>query len=146
MLEDVSVTAVAFALASAAYLGFQATIRLVVYPQFARVPAPGFAAYERADQQRVTVLVGPLFAALVLSSAALVLSPPPGAARWLVLAAAATAALLLAVTAVGAVPQHRRLTDGFDRRTHRRLLHVDTARVLTAAAGTVVAVLLVLTS
>jgi hypothetical protein len=140
----VSVPALAFALASATYLGFQATIRLVVYPQFARVPSAGFAAYERAHQRGVTVLVAPLFAFLVLSSAAVALLPPAGAPRALALAALVPTAALLALTGAGAVPQHRRLESGFDEQAHRRLLLVDTLRLVAAAAGTVVAVLLVL--
>ena len=136
--------AVAFALASAAYLGFQTTIRLLVYPQLARVPAAGFPAYERAHQKRVTVLVAPLFASLVLTSAAVALLPPPGAPRALALAAVVPTAVLLAVTAAGAVPQHRRLERGLDERAHRRLLAVDTVRLVAAAAGTVVGALLVL--
>ena len=139
-----SLPAVAFALASASYLGFQATIRLVVYPQFARVPAAGFAAYERAHQSRVTLLVAPLFAALVGSSAAVALLPPAGAPRALALAALLPTAVVLAVTGTAAVPQHRRLERGFDADAHRRLLAADTVRLVAAATGTVVGALLVL--
>jgi hypothetical protein len=140
----VSLTALAFALSSAAYLGFQATIRLLVYPQLAGVAAAEFVAYEQAHQRRVTVLVGPLFGALVLSSLAVLLRPPADVPRLLVIAAVLPTALLLITTAVGAVPQHRRLAAGFDPSAHRRLLVVDTLRLVAAAAGGVLGLLLVL--
>jgi hypothetical protein len=140
----VSLPAVAFALASAVYLGFQATIRLLVYPQLAGVPQPQFRAFERAHQARVTVLVAPLFVALVVSALAVVLLPPPGAPHVLVLSALLPTAVILALTGLGAVPQHRRLSRGFDPQAHRRLLSVDTVRLLAAGAGAVIGVLLVL--
>jgi hypothetical protein len=46
---------------SAAYAGFQWTVRVLVYPQFAQVPPDAFAGYGRSHQRRVTRVVGPLF-------------------------------------------------------------------------------------
>ena len=58
--RGVTVLAVVHLVLVAAYAGFQWTVRALVYPQFAEVPT-GFAAYERAHQQRITRVVGPLF-------------------------------------------------------------------------------------
>ena len=64
-----------------AYAGFQLTVRTVVYPQFARVPAQAFPAYERAHQRLVTPLVGVLFGALAVTTAGLLSwAPGPGGA------------------------------------------------------------------
>ncbi len=115
----------AYALAAAAYAGFQLTVRLVVYPQFARVPAAASAEFERAHQRLITPLVGLLFGALALTTAGLLVAGPRPAG---VVAAALFAGLLLA-TAVGAVPQHGALSRGFDPAAHRRLLAWDTVRV-----------------
>jgi hypothetical protein len=47
---------------------------------------------------------------------------------------------LLAVTAFGAVPQHRALSRSFDAAAHDRLLRWDGVRVAIAIAQTAVAV------
>ena len=54
--------------AVSAYAGFQWTVRVVVYPQFAGVPAPSFAAYEAAHQRRLSLVVGPLFGAVAVTT------------------------------------------------------------------------------
>jgi hypothetical protein len=127
----------AYALAAAAYAGFQLTVRLVVYPQFARVPEPASAGFERAHQRLVTPLVGLLFGALALTTGWLLLAGPraPG------LAAAALFGGILAVTAGGAVPAHGVLSRGFDAAAHRRLLRWDTFRVVLALAQVLLGVL-----
>lgn len=125
-----------------AYAGFQWTVRVVVYPQFALVPPARFAQYERAHQRRISLVVGPLFGGQVLTTAALLVLRPDGAS----LVAAATAAALLGVvlvlTGLFAVPLHRRLSTGWDEGAFRRLLRVDTGRVVAATANVGVAVLL----
>jgi hypothetical protein len=125
----VSAPPLAYGLAAAAYLGFQLTVRLVIYPQFARVPARAFAGFERAHRRLITPLVAPLFGALALSTAGLLVVGPraPG------VAAAALLAGVLAATAFGAVPQHAVLSRGFDPPAYRRLLRWDTVRVVLAA-------------
>lgn len=122
---------------TAAYAGFQATVRFLVYPQFAQVPPHAFAAYERSHQQRISVVVGPLFAGQGLTTLLLLGLRPAGVPLLPVLAGAACLAVVLAVTALLAVPLHRRLDRGWDVAAHRRLLRVDGVRVVAATAGTV---------
>ena len=129
---------------TAAYAGFQWTVRAVVYPQFAGVPAAAFPAYERAHQRRVSRVVGPLFAGQAITTLWLLAARPAGTALLPVLAGAACLAVVLGVTAVLAVPLHRRLGEGWDADAHRRLLHADTARAVAATAGTLVAAWLLL--
>jgi hypothetical protein len=129
--------AVGYAVAAAAYAGFQLTVRFVVYPQFARVPADAFPPYERAHQRLITPLVGVLFGALAVTAVACLVAGPRGTG----LAAGALLAVLLLVTGLSAVPQHTRLGDGFDARVHGRLLAWDAVRVVVALAQVVVGVL-----
>ncbi len=128
-----SVAAVAYLMVASAYAGFQWTVQLVVYRQMTSVPAGRFAAYERDHRRRITPLVAVLFAALVLATAGLAFDQP----WWVVVLAALPTITILAVTAFGAVPQHRRLQRGWDAGAHRRLLRWDLVRALagTAAAG-----------
>jgi hypothetical protein len=139
----VSLTALAFLISSCLYTGFQWTIRLVVYPQFAEVPGTAFARYERMHQRRISVAVGPLFVFWGVAALALVARPPAAAARFVPLIAALLVGLVLAVTAFGAVPLHRRLSEGIDAAVHRRLLAVDGVRLALSVAATAVAIYLI---
>ena len=126
----------AFTVAAAVYLGFQWTIRVLVYPQFAEVPTDAFAAFERRHQRRVSVAVGPLFVALGVTAVLLFVAPPHGLSRWWGVGAGAGVVAILAVTAFLAVPLHSALSDGWDPAVHRRLLRVDTARLVVATLAT----------
>jgi hypothetical protein len=130
--EPVPIVLTAFLAAGTAYAGFQWTVHLVVYRQFAAVPAAAFADYEGAHQRRISVLVAPLFAALVLSTGWLLIDRPAAVPGWAALAAAAMVAVIIGVTAFGAVPLHRRLGAGWDAAAYRRLLRVDLVRTLAA--------------
>lgn len=138
-----SITALALLVAAALYTGFQWTIRIVVYPQFAGVGRADFVAYESGHQRRVSFAVGPLFVALVAATGAAVIDPPAGAPGWALAAAVLLATVILAVTALLAVPLHRGLSAGFDPTTHARLLVVDTVRLVAAVLDTAVAVVLI---
>ena len=131
-----SATAVAYVVSAALYTGFQWTIRVLVYPQFTRVRWEDFPDYERSHQRFVSLAVGPLFVALGLTALALVGRPPAGVARWEAFLAIVPVGVILAVTALLAVPLHGRLSTGFDGAVHRRLLAVDTIRLVAAAAAT----------
>jgi hypothetical protein len=121
-----------FLATGAAYAGFQWTVHLVVYRQLAGVPTSAFAEFERAHQRRISVLVGPLFAALVISTGWLLIARPVAVAGWSAVAAAALVAVIIGLTAFGAVPLHRRLSVGWDADAYRRLLRVDLVRTLAA--------------
>jgi hypothetical protein len=129
---------------TAAYAGFQWTVRALVYPQFALVPPAVFPAYERRHQQRVTRVVGPLFAGQGVTTLWLLADRPEGTPLTPVLAGAACLAVVLAATALGAVPLHRRLGAAWDEAAYRRLLRVDSVRAVAATAGTAAALLTLL--
>lgn len=128
--------------AVSAYAGFQWTVQVVVYPQFGGVPAPAFGAYEEAHQRRVSRVVGPLFAAQLLTTGALLVARPPGVPPAPVVVSAVLLAVVLATTALGAVPQHRRLSAGWDAAAHRSLLRADAVRVAAATANVATVVVL----
>lgn len=121
--------------ATSLYAGFQVTIRALVYPQFAGVPTQAFAAYERQHTRRVSFVVGPLFALFAATLVAAFASRPD---VWCV-AVAICFVGILALTAWGAVPQHRRLSVAFEAAAHRRLLAVDSGRVALALLACVAA-------
>jgi hypothetical protein len=125
--------------ATSAYAGFQWVIRVVVYPQLAEVSRADFPGYLDAYQRRVTYLVAPLFAALVVTTALVVRSSGPYLGK---VAAVALLAALLGLTGFAAVPLHRRLSARWDAAAHRRLMQVDAVRVAVATANVGVAMLI----
>lgn len=127
-----------------AYAGFQWTVLMVIYPQLAEVPEGSSAAYERSHQRRISYVVGPLFAALTVTTALIWVSPSTRAPLWEPVASTALLLVLLGATGLLAVPLHRRLSDGWDPSAHRRLLRVDALRVAAATANLVVAGVLAL--
>jgi hypothetical protein len=143
-MGDVSLVLVAHLVTTAAYAGFQWTVHQVVYPQLGDVPEASFTAYELSHQRRIGYVVGPLFAALVVTTISLWVAHPEGTS---VLWSALSSALLLVVlaaTGLLAVPLHRQLEHGWDRAAYRRLLRVDAVRLGAAAANVVAAAVLAL--
>ena len=124
---------------TAAYAGFQWTVRALVYPQFAHVPSTAFPAYERRHQQRITRVVAPLFAGQGVTTSWLLAARPEGTPLLPILVGAACLAVVLGATAWGAVPLHRRLGAAWDDAAYRRLLGVDTVRALAATTGSAAA-------
>ena len=125
----------AHALLAAAYAGFQVLVQVVVYRSFPLVPAAAFVPYVQAHQRRIGYVVGPLFAGLLATTTLLVLRRPYAAPTTVTIGAAGLLAAVLGLTALGAVPAHRRLSAGFDPATYDRLIAVDGLRTAAAAAN-----------
>ncbi len=89
-------------------------------------------------------MVGPLFAGQGVTTLWLLADRPAGTPLPAVLAGAACLGVILAVTALGAVPVHRRLGEAWDGAAHRRLLRIDTPRAVAATAGTTAALVALL--
>ena len=142
----VPIPVVLYLLVTSLYAGFQWTVHVAVYRQFAAVPEDAFPRYENLHQRRVSYLVGPLFGALVLSTGWLGLDRPPTVPGWAPAVADALLAVVLGATAFLAVPQHRRLGVAWDPVAYRALLRADVIRVLAATAGVALAVWLAVVS
>lgn len=130
--------AAAHLVAAAAYAGFQWTVNVLVYRQFP-LATHDFPAYERGHQRRVSLLVGPLFVALVTTTGLTLRERPDDVAAWVSVGALAT---ILLVTAVRAAPLHGRLGRGWDPDLHAALLRADGVRVAAATIGVAAAVVL----
>ena len=135
---------VVHAVVTGTYAGFQVLVTAVVYRMFPLVPAPAFPEYARAHQRRIGYVVAPLFAALVASAGSLLVLRPAAAPLPALVASATLTASLLVVTAVGAVPRHAELADGFRPESYTRLLRVDLVRCALAGVNAVLALLLAL--
>lgn len=119
--------------ASAAHLGFQAVVTVVVYPALRDLPATGWQAAHAAHSRRIAVVVAPVYLALAAACGWALLAGPVTAA---LLVAVGGAALAGATTAAVAAPTHDRLRrSGPDPGLLRRLLAADRVRLLGAVLG-----------
>ncbi|WP_041832262.1 hypothetical protein [Actinoplanes sp. N902-109] len=126
--------------ATAAHLGFQATVTAVVYPALARVPREQWAAAHRAHSRAITPVVAVVYGS-VLGCCGWALGAGPAAGTWVAVAASAAAVL---VTASAAAPAHARLGIGYDPRVIRRLVRADRLRTVAAATALAAALVVVL--
>lgn len=104
-------------------------VQLVHYPLFAQVGPERFAGYEQRHRRLTVFAVLPPMVAELACAVLLVVWPAPVlpvAPVWL---GAALVALLWALTFLIHVPQHVRLSAGFDPLVHRQLLRWNWARV-----------------
>ena len=103
-------------------------VQIVHYPLFGRVGREEFAAYSEAHSRLTGFVVGPPMLVEAATAVLLVLRRPDGVPAF----PAWTGLLLLAgvwlSTALLQSPQHKRLSLGFDHRSHRFLVASNWAR------------------
>ncbi|MBS41883.1 MAG: hypothetical protein CMH83_01655 [Nocardioides sp.] len=129
---------------TAAHLGFQLTVTLVVYPALAEVPAERWRAAHDAHSRRISVAVGVVYVAWALACVLPLVAWASGGERPApaVLVVLASAAATAATTAFGAAPMHGRLAS-YDAGRVARLLAVDRARLVLGAVALAAAVVAV---
>ncbi|PAP77810.1 hypothetical protein [Rubrivirga marina] len=109
-------------------------VQVVHYPLFAGVGAEGWAAYEAAHQSRITLVVGPLMVAELVTAVWLVLDRPAALPAWAVVLGAALVGVIWASTAFLQVPLHSALGGAFDADVHARLVATNWIRTATWTA------------
>jgi hypothetical protein len=117
-------------------------VQIVHYPLMAKVGRESSAAYAKAHTDRTGLVVGPLMLPEMATAVWLAAVPPSPD-----LAAAGRIGLALLVgvwlvTGVASVPCHRRLLDGFDADTHRRLVRTNWLRTVLWAGRVPIALML----
>ena len=125
--------------ATLALVGVIWVVQVVHYPLFAGVGAEGWAAYEAAHQSRITLVVGPLMVAELVTAVWLVLDRPAALPTWAVVLGAVLVGVLWASTAFLQVPLHNALGGAFDADAHGRLVATNWLRTVawTARGGLV---------
>ena len=102
-----------------ALVGLIWTIQMVHYPLFAQVGPEHFVAYHRRHTREITLVVGPLMLAELVTAALLVLEGNRD--PWL-LASLPLLALNWISTWFVQIPLHNTLVTGFEAHAHRRLV------------------------
>ena len=120
-------------LATAAHLGFQAVVTIVVYPALLDLAPNDWPRGHAAHMQRIMIVVIPVYAGVAL------------ALGWALATACCSTALLVATTAtlvvwtstgLAAAPTHQRLmVDGPTPKLVRRLRRADAGRLAGAAVA-----------
>jgi hypothetical protein len=104
------------------------TVQLVHYPLFARVGSDSFTGYEQEHQKRISRIVAPAMLLELGTALALLVRQPEALPRWAPSAGLTLIAAIWMSTALGAVPQHRRLSSGFSESALGRLLRANWQR------------------
>jgi hypothetical protein len=97
-------------------------VQVVHYPLFAGVGAERFPGYHASHSSRISLIVGPAMLTEAATAVLLVAARPDGVAAWMAWTGLALVAVNWAATAALAIPQHSRLSAGFDASAHRRLV------------------------
>jgi hypothetical protein len=105
-------------------------VQLVHYPLFDRADRAGFTEFEHAHRNRTSFVVGPLMIAEGLSALALFFDRPPRVSWLAVVVGLALLGIVSASTVLLQIPQHDRLSAGFDATAHQRLVRTNWVRTI----------------
>ena len=125
--------------ATAAMAGLIAFVQWVHYPLFGRVGSDDYTAYANEHVRRTTPVVAPLMLTEMATAVVLLIQPPPGVSSTLPVIGLVLLAIIWLSTAALQVPCHRRLEQGFDAQTHRRLVNTNQIRTVAWFLRTLVA-------
>ena len=126
-----------------AMVGFSWTIQILQYPLLAAVPADAFPGFEAEHQRRVVAVLA-IFGPVEVVMAALVFLTVPQVPAWLSLSSGLLLAGIWVATGVYYAPIHGRLSSGFDRVLHRRLVTTNWLRTIAWTVRGVAAVSMVM--
>ncbi|MEM9420553.1 MAG: hypothetical protein AAGA25_16115 [Planctomycetota bacterium] len=119
-------------------------VQRVHYPLMGCVGESGYAHYQREHQRRTGWAVGPAMLIELGCAVTLCLVPQATEPRTIAWVGLALLAILWLSTGLLQVPCHRKLAQGFDRHTHRKLVQTNWLRTVCWSLRGVLALLLLL--
>lgn len=128
--------------ATCALCGILWIVQVALYPLFDGVGREAFPRYVQRYVRRVTWVVAPAMLVELVAATWLFLDPPEGVALWMPAAGLALVVFAWLVTALVSVPCHDRLRQGFEARTHRRLVSTNWLRTAAWSVRVPLAVLM----
>lgn len=105
-------------------------VQSVHYPLFALVGRDGFPEYAQGHQRRITPVVGIAMTVEAVTAVLLLHFTPAGVDRSLLVVGAILLLPIWLSTALLQVPEHRRLSAGFDERAASRLVETNWLRTV----------------
>jgi hypothetical protein len=105
-------------------------VQVLNYPAYAQVNPADFARFHRFHVQRITYVVGPLMLAEVFSGVYLFLHVPDGEWKiWTLTGIGLLAGIWISTLALQ-IPCHDKLSQQYDRHTHRKLVWTNWLRTI----------------
>jgi hypothetical protein len=138
-MDPKAIVILVHAAAASALCGLVWFVQIVHYPLFRRVGASGFVEYEVGHSHLTSRVVAPLMLAEAVAAVALTIWMPAEPLIWIGLG---TLTLIWLSTFLLQVPQHRRLSGGFDAVAHRRLVRTNWLRTIGWSARAAIALAL----
>jgi hypothetical protein len=105
-------------------------VQLVHYPLFNRVGTSAFTAYEAAHTSAITCLVMPLMLVELFTALLLAVQPPQGVSPLIFWIGFGLVLVIWCSTTFLQVPQHGRLSTGFDEAAYRALVMTNWVRTV----------------
>ena len=118
------------AAATLAMVGLIWFVQIVHYPLFGQVGREGFTDYERAHQNRTSLVVAPLMLVEAFTAVLLFWFRPQGVTDLAAVAGVALVGLVWASTFIWQVPAHARLEASFSADLHRWLVRSNWVRTV----------------
>lgn len=119
-------------------------VQRVHYPLMAKVGEAGYRGYQQQHERRTAWVVAPAMFVELGCAIALVVATPDHVQPWLANLGLALVVALWLSTAFLQVPCHKKLGQGFDPTTHRRLVNTNWLRTaLWSARGAIALAMLV---
>lgn len=118
-------------------------VQVVHYPLMAQVSQSDFVGYEREHQRRTTFVVAPAMLLEAVTAVMLCAFPPAGVGRTWPAVGVSLLAVIWLSTFLIQVRQHRRLSQGFDAVTHRRLVWCNWLRTVAWTGRGIVGLIMV---
>lgn len=116
------------AAATLAMFGVILVVQIVHYPLFRYVEPASYEAFQAEHMRRITWIVAPLMTVELGTAILVAWRLPPGVSAWQAWAGLGLVLFIWGTTGLVQVPLHRRLTDGFERAAHRRLVRTNLLR------------------
>ncbi len=112
-------------------------VQIVHYPLFNRVGTQAFPRYEADHSALITVIVGPLMIVEFFTALLLLMTPPKAVSPTLLWVGFGLVCVVWASTLFLQLPQHSRLSLGFDAEAYRALVGTNWIRTIawTVRAG-----------
>lgn len=119
-------------------------VQIVHYPLMGKVGEQQFASYEQSHTKQTTWVVGPLMLIEMVTAVYLLGFAPTKQAHWIALAGLIALGFIWGSTLMLQIPAHRKLEQGYDQPTHRKLVQTNWIRTIAWSIRSILALCLLL--
>lgn len=121
-------------------------IQVVHYPSFDAIGREGYQEFQRKHMSGMGAVVGPPWLVEGISVLAVFFAAPTTGALILATIGGLLEAVVIGVTVLLSIPAHEKLTSGYDKAAHHRLVRTNWIRTVAWTARGIIAVALMATA